>query len=345
MAAIRLDNMFFAKAFKAEEGSALAAEIAKEMPLGGRRVVIIDHPPTAGLVPLIRALRDEGAQVFLRDHHADADRDGSVVAECRQILDGTDYPVNERAVIVTRAEHPACSTLVEAGEFRDDVIIADADQDGVTAALKAAGVSYPELDADAVVLDGPQTGKTAENLSLLGLLFVRAWGAIPPFGSGPRESVFRQVVGAFSIAVSGHDAGYDELARLAAEYERKVANAKSLAAKAEMLSPQIRFVDASGATDFDPPTLAAELDKGVAVSARKVSTGPIAGKPGGFGAQISLARTKQGETAGIDLAKLVPADWARGPEHGVISNTPFLLHLSPEKWEAFRPILLSAVAG
>lgn len=331
-------QVFLAKAFKAEEGLTLAAEIATATPLAGRRVAIIDHPPTAGLVPFIEELVVGGAEVHLRDHHADADRDGTTVARCREIL-------GDRAVVSTRAADPACTSLVGISEFRDDIVVADADQDGVTTALKAVGVSYPELDADAVVLDGPHTGKTAEALSPLGFALVRAWGAIPAFGTPNRDKVFADVVGAFASAASGDQSGIESLDRLAAEYERKVVNAKALAATATMLSPNIRFVDASGASDFDPPTLAAELDRGVSVSVRKVATGPIAGKPGGFGAQVSMARTKDGEKAGINLAVLVPADWARGPEHGVISNTPFLLHLSPEKWEAFRPILLSVVAG
>ncbi len=335
---IKFRNVVLGKSFKAEDGQTLAAEINNVMPVAGKRVVIIDHPPTQGLIPLIEALSELGAEVHLRDHHADSDRDGATVARCREIL-------GDRAVIVTRAEHPACSTLVDLGEFRDDIVVADADQDGVTAALKAIGVSYPELDQDAAVLDGPHTGKTKEALSPLGFAFVRAWGAIPAFGDRNRDQVFADVVGALASAASGDAAGFESLDRLAVEYERKVEGAKALAATAKLIAPAVRFLDATSAGQFDPPTLAAELDRGVAVSIRKVSTGPIAGKPGGFGSQISLARTKQGEQAGLDLAKLVPADWPRGPEHGVISNTPFLLHLSPERWEAFRPILLSAVAS
>lgn len=334
---IRFKNVFFGKAFKAEEGQTLAAEINVAMPVGGKRVVILDHPPTEGLVPLIEALGEMGAEVHLRDHHADSDREGATVAQCREIL-------GDRAKVVTRAEHPACSTLVDTGEFREDIVLADADMDGVTAAMKAIGVTYPELDPDAAVLDGPHTGKTKEALSPLGFAFVRAWGAIPAFGARDRDVVFADVVGAFASAASGDAAGFEALDRLAAEYERKVVEAKALAATAELIAPTVRFLDATAAGQFDPPTLAIELDRGVAVSIRKVSTGPIAGKPGGYGAQVSLARTKTGETK-VDLSTLVPSDWARGPENGVISNTPFLLHLSPERWEEFRPILLSAVAG
>ena len=108
-----------------------------------------------------------------------------------------------------------------------------------------------------------------------------------------------------------------------------------------MLSPNFRFVDATNAGEDDSPTLAAEMDRDVAVSGRVVKTGPIAKT---FGTQVSLARTKAGEKA-VDLAALVPSDWAKGPEAGCISNTPFLLHLSPQRWEEFKPILLAKLGA
>lgn len=327
-------NVVLGKAFKAEEGVALSAELGNAFALAGKRVVIIDHPPTAGLVPLIEGLMAAGAEVSLRDHHADGDRDGQTVARCRELL-------GDRAVISTRAVDPACASLVQVGEFAGDIIVADADQDGVSAAMKAAGVAYESQDSDAAVLDGPHTGKTAEALSPLGFAFVRAWGAIPAFGDRNRDVVFAQVVEAFVSAARGEQLGDETLARLAVEYERKVAGAKALAATAAMLSPNFRFVDATNAGEYDSPTLAAEMDRGVAVSGRLVKSGPIAKT---FGTQVSLARTKVGEKA-VDLAALVPTDWARGPEAGCISNTPFLLHLSPARWEEFRPVLLAKLGA
>ena len=352
---ITFRNVIFAKAFTAGEGSALATEIATAFSVGctedflshnpgsgepvgvssqlaGRRVVIIDHPPTVGLVPLIEGLIEVGAEVHLRDHHADADKDGSTVARCREIL-------GDRAVVTTRGENPACSSLVGVGEFRGDIVLADADQDGLTAALKSIGISYTELDADAAILDGPAAGKTAANLSPRGFSLVRAWGAIPAFGDRSRDAVMAQVITAFAEAVSGVEAGNADLDRLAAEYEKKVAASKLLASTATEPFTGFRLLDVPVGAQFDPPTLSAELDRGVLVSGRSVTIGPIAGKPGGFGRQVSLARTKQGELAGLDLANLVPSDWARGPEAGCISNTPFLLHLSPDRWAEFRSIL------
>jgi len=288
-------------------------------------------------MPLISGLEARGAEVYLRDHHGDNPRDAATVAACRERL-------GARAVISTRAAHPACSGLIQAGEFRDDIVVADADQDGLTAALKALGVTYPELDQDAAVLDGPMAGKTAGALSPLGFRLVRAWGALPPFGAPGRDRVMAEIVFVFALAAQGMGEGMTSLDRLAAEFEEKVGAAKTLALRIEELAPGVSYLDSVGAPAHDQPTLTGLLEVGAVVTVLRKQDGPIAGKPGGFGSQVSLARTKAGEAAGINLADLVPADWARGPVEGVISNTPFLLHLSPARWEEFRPLLLAAVA-
>jgi hypothetical protein len=344
MNAIQLNNTpaFFAKAFRTEDGVAIATAIVAVFAgdLSGRRVVVIDHPPTAGLKPLLEGLINAGAEVHLRDHHADADRDGQVVVACRALL-------GDRAIVMTRSEHPACATLVQVGEFAGDIIVADADQDGITAALKAAGIHYDGLEADAAVLDGPATGKTEGSLTPLGWALVRAFGAISAFGDRNRDAVFTQVVEAFASAAKGEALGFKELDRLAIEFERKVASARALATSATIPFVGFRFLEEVPAgAEFDAPTLAIELDRGVLVSGRQVATGPIAKS---FGAQVSLARTKAGEDV-VDLAKLAEEVFGTRPEtgwkpeDGVISNTPFLLHLSPENWIKFQPVLKSALA-
>jgi hypothetical protein len=334
--------LMYTKAFTMQEGKDLGERLGRVAAsvdeTGKKKFLIVDHPPTAGLVPLIEGLLAAGAEVHLRDHHADTDRNGQIVARCRELL-------GKNAVITTRAEHPSCSTLVEVGEFAGEFIIADSDMDGVTAAMKASGVSYPELDMDAAILDGPASGKTAEALSPLGFRFVQAWGAIPALGDRNRDRVLTQVVEAFTSAAQGEQSGFDVLDTLAVEYERKVETSKSLAKTAELLAPKLRFLVVPEGVNFDPPTLANELDRDMFVSGRQVTTGPIVKV---FGSQISLARTKAGES--IDLAALAAqvfgarpeAGWK--PEDGIISNTPFLLHLSPERWEAFRGVLIEALA-
>src|SRR5581483_10774817 len=93
------------------------------------------------------------------------DREARVVAATGQLsqLLGAD------CVITVRRLHPACSTLVSVGEFADAIaIVADPDPDGLTAAMKAAGISYAELDDDAAKLDGePQFQVTGSYLSQL----------------------------------------------------------------------------------------------------------------------------------------------------------------------------------
>ncbi len=329
-------ELYLGKVFQTQEGHSAALAIDDTTPIKGRNVVIIDHPPTAGLVALVQALESGGATVHLRDHHADADRDGSNVAAVRALL-------GERAVVKTREEHPACSSLVEKGEFAYAIVIADADQDGLTAALKAIGVTYPQLDEDAAVLDGPIAGKTVEALSPLGFRLVRAWGALPPFGAPNRDEVLGLIAFAFAQTVNGdEEQGGRMLNEYAQEYECRVEVARELALRIEDLAPGVRSLDVRGASAYDQPTLTSLLDQGALVTVLIKSDGPI-GKLAG--AQVSLARTKLGETAWIDLAKLVPSDWPRGLEAGVISNTPFLLHLSPARWEEFKPILFTAVAA
>src|SRR6202011_2070764 len=101
-------------------------------------------------------LKREGYRVAFRDHHGIEgepvnDRDRQV----KLAIATLEQSLGEDCCITIRRLHPACSTLVEVGEFKDAVaIIADPDADGLTAAMKAAGISYPGLDEDAANLDG-----------------------------------------------------------------------------------------------------------------------------------------------------------------------------------------------
>ena len=171
-------------------------DLARVSSLAGRQVVIIGHPPTEGLIYLIKGLKERGATVFLRDHNAGSDPDGKIVASVRALQE-------EQAVIKTRAESPASAQLVNVGEFNDAIIVAPDDQGGVMAAIKAVGITYPHMDADAAVLDGPVRGKTKETLSTLGFRFVQAWGALPPLGSPDREEVLGWIVWAFVGTIRG----------------------------------------------------------------------------------------------------------------------------------------------
>jgi hypothetical protein len=136
----------------------------------GNSVLFIDTPITSATVEAVEKLKFEGFRVIFRDHHGidgepGNDRERQVVAadaKLHQLL-------GEDCCITVRRLHPACSTLVTVGEFRDAVaIIADPDADGLTAAMKAAGISYDGLDEDAAKLDGePQLQVTGTPISQL----------------------------------------------------------------------------------------------------------------------------------------------------------------------------------
>jgi len=328
-----VSSFFFFKAFTAEDGKKFAGMVVEAFggDLGGKRVVVIDHPPTAGLFPLLEGLEVAGAEVYVRDHHGDSDREGAV-PRVRALL-------GERAYITTRQENPACSSLVAQGEFsqENDILIADADMDGLTAALKAAGAGYDTLDADAAVLDGAIALKTRENLSPLGFKLVQSWGALPEFTDSEYSKVFAQIANAFADAALGKG-GEETLDVLIAEYGRKVENAKVLAGqRIKEVAPGVNFADIVDARDYDKPTFLALLNGKAKLTVARQGG---AMTKNGHAAQYSIQRTKAGES--INLLNLVPSDWARGPKQGVLANQPFIIHLSPERWEQLKEVIFAA---
>ncbi len=160
------------------------------VPEDARRVLFVDTPSTEHLHRLICELRGRGIEVIVRDHH---DVIGEPVNEREVAIHLAADAIREAAsdaVISTRQEHPACSTLVEIGEFADvDLVVTDPDPDGLTASMKALGIVYPELDSDAAVLDSGRVNQTQENLSEIG------------FKSDPKKGVISNTT--FLLHVSG----------------------------------------------------------------------------------------------------------------------------------------------
>lgn len=366
------------KAFTPAQAGEIAEQLLGESPT---RVVIVDHPPTKGLPALVRALLAEDVEVVIRDHHDVTDEEvarGGRAAETRAAADEIRSLLGERATISTRQAHPACSGLIELGEFASPgtVILADADLDGLTAAMKAVGMAYPELDSDAAILDGPRTGQTAEGgLSPLAVLLAKGLGTIPPYSprrpeasENAKSKLFADFVAAASLAPSdpsfegprcpwcgSEDHGgrcctewqRDQDAREAtarlmervALYEAQIAEAERLAGTATEPTPGVWLVDTIGADRYDLGTLSRALEArpGCRVTVVRKDGGPIAAACGGV--QYSLARTKAVEDAGIDLRTLLPEGTESSPASGVISNTPFLLHVSEERWTEILPAL------
>ena len=307
-------------------GTVLGNEVKEAFP--GREVVIITPTLSEWLEPLIKSLVTAGMPVHLRVRPDDTKNGNTRLRACRRLL-------GERVVVSTRMQELSCSGLIETGEFRQHVVIVDANPDGVLAAMKAAGISYPRFAHDIKVALDPCGKINGE--SSIGRTFAQAWKMIPPLWEREHETVLVQVVEAFSCATMDDEEGKKNLENFAQEQRKKIAMAKALATTAKKLSPHVRFVDTSKASGFDPDTLTEELRRDVAVVARVLKRGHVADL---LGTQISIVCTK---TSGknVDLRTIVPTEWSRGAANGVIADVPSRLDLSKERWEEFQPLLVS----
>lgn len=296
-------------------------------------VLFIDTPITGATVEAVGRLKSEGFRVVFRDHHGidgepTNDREEKVVAasaKLKQLL-ATDCRITVRRL------HPACSTLVDVGEFTDAVaIIADPDADGLTAAMKAAGISYDKLDEDAAILDGePQlqvTGSPVSQLLAKGIAVIPSYDASRP---KEREVAHQKLFSDWVKVVQGDQAAERRLRDREADYDRAVEVAHKLASTAEMVVPGVVLVNAAEKELFDPGTLNALIERieGCRISVVRKSLGPIAALHG-IQYSMSVPRDQQGK---VDLRKLVPLEAKSDPEGGVISNVSFLLHVSETIW-------------
>ncbi len=267
--------------------------------------------------------------LFFRDHHgidgpSSNDREKRVVeatAKLNQLLSGD-------CLITVRRLHPACSTLVEIGEFKDAVaIVADPDADGLTAAMKAAGISYPGLDEDAAKLDGePQLQVTGTPISQL---LAKGIAVLPSYDSSrpkEREEAYQSLFSDWLNAVCGQEAAKKRLEDRVAAYEDAVKVSQSLAQTSRIIAPGVVLVDVVDKPLFDPGTLNAllERDPGCQIMVLRKSLGPIAAV---HGIQYSLAVTKPYHGQ-VNLHNYVSAQAKSSPEAGVISNVSFCFMLA-----------------
>ncbi len=313
----------FTRFFAAADRDATLAAIPAEM----RCVLFVDTPSTPDLAETVKALVERGVEVHVRDHHRGEGRTPEAAEAVEALL-------GERARIVNRADAPGCASLVELGEFAGEgtVIVADPDLDGLTAAMKAAGVSYEGLEQDAEIFD-VRPKQSAETLTPLGWTVVRALSTLPPFNpQRPEvaENAKAELFGAFVKAASGDAEARQGLESRVATYEAGVAEAEKLAQGISSPCAQVSFVDTCGAPRHDLNTLTQAMEaKGAKVTVVRKDNGPIAAA---HGVQYSLAVVKRYQEE-IDLRNLVPAGSESSPKAGIISNTPFLLHVSEKMWE------------
>lgn len=296
-------------------------------------VLFIDTPITLRTVEAVVKLKEEGYRVFFRDHHG---IDGEAVNQ-RDVLvqQGTaklEKLLGDDCVITVRRLHPACSTLVEAGEFKNAVaIIADPDPDGLTAAMKAVGISYSELDGDAALLDGePYLQVTGSPISQL---LAKGAATLPSYDAKNHDHRERSTQKLFSdwvAAVQGDKAAEERLMKGVAAYDDAVVVAQDLSRTAKEVLPGVVLVDCTDQPVYDPGTLISILEKAhdCRISVLRKSLGPIAAH---HGVQYSLAVAKPYQDK-VNLQKLMPLDTRSDPQYGVITNVSFLLHVSEYFW-------------
>lgn len=297
-------------------------------------VLFIDTPITAHTVEAVQKLKSENYRVVFRDHHGidgepTNDRDRQVKLAATKLAQS----LGDDCHITVRRLHPACSTLVEIGEFKEAVaIIADPDADGLTAAMKAAGIYYPGLDDDAAKLDGePYLQVTGTPLSQL---LAKGAATLPSFDirdSTVRERAQQKLFSDWVAAVKGNTAAKSRLEDAVAAYDDAVILSEALALTAIEVAPGVVLVDCVDRGIFDVGTLLALLEKNTncLVTVLKKGLGPIAAL---HGSQYSLAVAKAYQNK-ISLQTLVPPDWKSDPHFGVISNVSFLLHVSQNIWD------------
>lgn len=340
MITLRINEVptLFIKAFAASDVHAIIEFVREAANLytgSSNRVLFIDTPITAATVETVDKLKSEGFQVVFRDHHGidgepSNDRETQVAAATAKLK----HILGDDCLITVRRLHPACSTLVSAGEFRDAVaIIADPDADGLTAAMKAAGICYPGLDDDASLLDGdPQLQITGTPISQLLAKGMVALPSYDPATPRERENAHQQLFTDWLKAVSGNEAALKRLKQGEAVYDGAVKVSHALAANAVAVAPSVLLVDATDQPVYDPGTLNAllESDNRCRIMVVKKSLGPIAALHG-TQYSLSLARAYQST---MNLQALVPSNARSDPEAGVIANVSFLLHISEDVWQS-----------
>jgi len=338
MISFKIKNVptLFIKAFYAEDVTCILDFVRKASDMrrdGNTDILFIDTPITAKTVDAVEKLTYEGYTVHFKDHHgleveAHSDRDKLVEVSTKKLQN----LLKENCTITVRSKHPACSTLVSAGEFKDALaIIADPDADGLTAAMKAAGLYYDGLDDDAAKLDSEPREQVLG--SPLSQLLAKNLAVLPSYDAQnphERERTQEQIFKNWVAAVQGDEKAKAKLQEGVEKYEHGVQVALQLAQKAKLVAPGAFLVDVCDTQVFDPGSLMIKLeeDPSCQITVLRKDRGPIAAL---HGVQYSLAvaRVYRDE---VNLQKMVPPDSANNPQRGIISNVTFLLHVNEEAW-------------
>lgn len=318
--------VIFSKFFNDSDKTKVLSELKKSTD----RILFVDTPATTTMLELVDELEINDIMVIVRDHHdvvnPSRKREVEVHENAQKIREMAD-----NAIISNRDKNPACSSLIKLGEFCNvNLIVADPDPDGLTAAMKAVGITYPEMDKDAAVLDGPRSDQNGENLSATAMLLVKGMATLPRFNrrnpsvaADAKDQLFSQ----FAKMVAGDSEATAFLEAKVQGYEELVTVAEKLAESASEILPGFVQVDVRG-KKFHMGTLIQGIEKpGVRVTMMVKDSGPIAAAH--HGTQLSLAVVKDYKDK-INLQDTLPEGFESSVESGIISNTSFLLHVSED---------------
>ncbi len=335
----------FSKPFKGLEAEILEFLKSKNP----KKIVFLDTPPMQGALTAIDQIREilPKVEIIWRDHHDIKSPSNERDAEIANIAGQIREKIGESAVIETRKDYPAISLLLNEGQYNseDTVIIADNDLDGFTGALKASGITYPELDKDAEILDGPRSMQNENTLSEKAWLLTRAMSTLPPFNpSAPhisisaKEALYKE----FIEMIEGSEEAKGKLETKVKEYEKRVNVSQELLKKVETLCEKVLVLDTRGSDPYDLNTIAQQLEKNAIISILIKSEGPIAKFHGGT--QITATVSKKFQE-NFDIRKILPVGYVSSPETGIIANTPFMIHMSEKVWEEFSKEELKKISA
>lgn len=166
----------------------------------GNKIGFIDLAPSNEIMSLMRQIEDAGCEIgAFFDHHLDVFAKNK--AEVRNGAE-IERKLGNRSRVLTRKCASSSAHLVALGEWRKfgvNIVFFHADADGFFGFLKGCGVSYPEMDSDADILDGVAKGR---KLTSAGKLLADCLQyLVPAFSQNPeghriwKENIFREFGG------------------------------------------------------------------------------------------------------------------------------------------------------
>lgn len=333
---IKNNQVLFTKLFNEKDKQNALLEIPED----AKKILFIDTPPTEILYQLIKELSEKGIECILIDHHNAAFPETEREKEIAEMMNKIKSLISPHSRIGQRKHYPACSLLLDSlsPKIEFDFIIADSDFDGLLSSMKASRVTYPDLDEDAIILDGERAKQTKENLSEAGFALFQAFSVLPEFN--PKEpSVYenakKELFENFIKVIEGDKKVWKYFKDKETEYEEMISATSLVLKSAEEVVPGVWFTEISriGGRKVHLQTIMENLENrpGCKVTAIKKDSGPIV-SVGKFPFQISVCVVGKYQDK-INLQDAIPTWRKSHPENGVISNTRFLLHVNDMIWE------------